>query len=224
MTQPIVGQSSAFDLIFDHAEGEDWYWGDAANRIEQALPSNKPESFDVIEAALAQVPALTDRYSAWQVATGFEFLFNNVLSSYPFLFQEERIEEGRRIRAAENLYGLFKDFFSTATTWTGPAHLQTTASPDREQGYINIVCYMFWDNCPLADFGIPALRAACIDVMARCISIPSNAVIESALHGLGHLAPDDARAASLAAGFADRGIGHPKLIAYARAASAGRVQ
>ena len=224
MTVASADLTAAFGLIFDHPEGTDWYWGDAADRIEEKLPYTDPDSFNVIEAALDQLPDLAGRYSAWQIATGFEYLFNNVLSSYPFLFQDERIEEARRVSTVGKLFSLFDTVFRHAAAWThGPAHQQRdlTAGP---QGYVNIVCYMFWDNCPLADLGIPAIRSACIDVMERCLGIPNNAVIESALHGLGHLAPSDKRAAGLAAGFADRGIGHPALITYARAASAGYVQ
>ncbi|KJS26894.1 MAG: hypothetical protein VR75_05535 [Hyphomonadaceae bacterium BRH_c29] len=223
MSASAASLSEALDLIFDHVESTDWYWGDAADEIELALRPNEPQSFKVIETALNQLPSLMARYSAWQIATGFEFLFNNVLSSYPLLFQDERIEETRRVLAAENLFDLFNVFFRDATTWTAPVHLQRTAASDRDQGYINTVCYMFWDNCPLVDFGIPSLRTACIKVMERCLSVPSNAVIESALHGLGHLAPKDPRAVDLSSGFAARGIGHPALIAYAKAASAGRV-
>lgn len=215
--------SGRFDLLFNHPEGEDWYWSEAADAVETALPGDDPHTLDTIEAALDQLPDLMTRYSAWQIATGFEFLFNNALSSYAFLFADARIAEADRVRTAGKIFRLFDLLFRNAATWTGPAHRDrnTAAGP---QGYINTVCYMFWDNCPLTDMGIPAIRAACIDVMERCLLIPNNAVIESALHGLGHLAPENARATELTAGFASRGIGHPELTAYARAASAGRVQ
>ena len=217
------GRDGVLDLIFNHTEASDWYWGDAAIEIEKRLPPDDPASFDAIEAALQSLPELAARYSAWQVATGFEYLFNNVLSSYVFLFEDPRIDETRRVHAAGNLLALFDPFFRHAATWTGPAHQQRTTDGG-PQARLNIVCYMFWDTCPLPGFGIPAITSACIDVMERCLSMPNNAVIESALHGLGHLAPGNRRAAELAASFAARGRGHPNLIAYARAASAGHVQ
>ena len=212
-----------FDVLFNHPEGEDWYWGESADAVAAALPGDDPHTLGTIEAALDQLPDLMKRYSAWQIATGFEFLFNNVLSSCPFLFADERIAETDRVRTAGKIFRLFDIFFRDAATWTGPAHLDRNAATD-PQGYVNIICYMFWDTCPLTGLGKPALTAACIEVMERCLLVPNNAVIESALHGLGHLAPGNARAAGLAAGFADRGIGQVELIAYARAASAGLVQ
>ena len=217
--------SDAFALLFDHPEGEDWYWSAPAERIAAALPHTDPRTLTVIESALDGLPDLMSRYSAWQIATGFEFLFNNVLSLYPFMFEDERFEEADRIRTAEKLFRLFDIFFRETAHWSGgPAHLQSVPSADPVQAYVNIVCYMFWDSCPLPDFKVPALRAACIGVMERCLGIPNNAVIESALHGLGHLAPEDARATALATDFAGCGLGPPELIAYARAASAGYVQ
>lgn len=212
-------------LIFDHPEGEHWYWDATAREIEAAIPHDDPHTFEVIISALDNIPVLMKQYSGWQIATGFEFLFNNALSLYPFLFADERIAESDRVLTAGKLFGLFNILFRTTATWTtGPAHLQKVSPADPVQGYINMVCYMFWDNCPLTELGIPAIRAACIDVMERCLAVPNNAVIEGALHGLGHLSPSDRRASEIAASYANRRAGPAELLIYARAASAGHVQ
>jgi hypothetical protein len=216
---------SPIDVLFDHTEGEDWYWGEAAKKIEETIPHNDPRSFDVITSSLDQLPELMRRHSAWQIATSFEFLFNNVLSSYPFLFADERIAEPYRVRTVRKLFKLFDLFFRNAVTCNdGPVHLQREFVGDPVQGYVNTVCYMFWDNCPLTDLGLPSIRDACRDVMEQCLTIPNHAIIESALHGLGHLAPGDTRAAEIALSYSRRGTGPQELLAYAKAASEGHVQ
>lgn len=225
---PALGadMSARLDPIFSHPEGIEWYWDDDTDRIGCELPSGDAQSFDVIEAALVHLPALMARYSPWQIATGFEFIFNPVLSSYANLFADDRIVEPRRTEAAANLFGLFGLLFREAAAWTfGPEHLlrESPAGTDPVQRDINRICYMFWDTSRLLHLGLPGVRRACLDVMERCLTVPNYAVQESALHGLGHLARDDARAAALAAGFAARGMGPPELIRYAQAAAVGHV-
>lgn len=225
-THPDASLAASISLILAHPEGNCWYWDAAADEAQSALPEGAPQSFDTIEAILAHIPALAERYSAWQVATGCEFIFNNTLSSYAFLFGDERIEESRRVRTIANIFDLFNFVFRDAANWSnGPAHLArgAPAEADPIQEETNRICFMFWDSCPLLGLGVPNIRTACIDVMEHCLTIPNYAVQESALHGLGHLAHADRRAARLAADFAKTGMAPLELIRYAQAAATGNI-
>lgn len=226
VAEPDDRLAAKFALIFSHPEGIEWYWDEAADEAMRLLPADDPHTFDVIEAMLDHLPALTTRYSPWQVSTGFHFIFSFIATPYTDLFRDERIDESRRSAAAAKLFDLFDRVFRDTASWThGPAHLlrERPAGADPVQADISTICYMFWDTCRLPHLGVPGVRSACLDVMERCLAVPNHAVQESALHGLGHLAPDNARASALAAGYAARRTAPPELIEYAKAASASHV-
>ena len=56
---------------------------------------------------------------------------------------------------------------------------------------LSFICYMMWDVCPLAhNWGFGAagpIADAVVGVLERALESDNDAVVESALHGLGHL-------------------------------------
>tara|TARA_R110000782_G_scaffold255475_1_gene344287 strand:- start:2636 stop:3319 length:684 start_codon:yes stop_codon:yes gene_type:complete len=202
-------------LIFDHPEGVDWHWEDAADRIAAGVPV-EPKSFDILEAAFVHFETYLAPYSPWQIAMGTSFLLDSILSPHVSLFSDERLDIERRVAVVRGLRNVFADTFKLHAEWEyeGGAGVQKD---------INNKCYMFWETCPLPFSPSRPIAEACIDVMESCLTIPNMAVIESGLHGLGHSARSYPRAVQIVEQYIAAGKCPADLVEYAQSAAKGRV-
>ena len=202
-------------LIFDHPEGVDWHWEDAADRIAVGVPVEL-KSFDILEAAFVHFETYLAPYSPWQIAMGTSFLLDSILSPHVSLFSDERLDIARRVAVVRGLRNIFADTFKLHAKWE-------YQGGDGVQKDINDKCYMFWETCPLPFSQSRPIAEACIDVMAFCLTIPNMAVIESGLHGLGHSAGSYPRAAQTVEQYIADGKCPAVLLDYARSAAVGNV-
>ncbi len=120
---------------------------------------------------------------------------------------------------------LFENFFTKYCT-PKCSHGTVRAIPGEN---INLICYMFWDICPLhpdmCDDQDHAYTDSCFDVLARILAIDHVACQEAALHGLGHWAH---RHGDRSAAIINRALRAPRpvpevLESYARRAMVGDV-
>jgi hypothetical protein len=174
------------DALFDHdpAVGEAWYWQDPAAKFQEALDElNRNEGLvvDVLRAAFGDFVTHMADYSPWQVATGVYFIFNNSLSNFAFALKSPARPLQHRVAVVAGLRQVFDRVFERHCE-EGLGHL------DQADNTLNKVCYMFWDVTPIMRLGVPEISAECLGVMRHCLKSRNAALIESALHGLGHSA------------------------------------
>src|SRR6185295_87095 len=95
---------------------------------------------------------------------------------------------------------------------------------------LNHICYMWWDVFIISgnseDDGMRPLNEACLAVMEQCLALSNVAVLEGALHGLGHFVngyPEQCREA-IDRFVAERGSElPPQLHRYGMAARTGAI-
>lgn len=132
---------------------------------------------------------------------------------------DEEIAWPERARCIAAIFTLFERYLCGACE-ARLSHLERGPGPAREPDGI---CYMWWDLFPLGRD--PRVDEALLDVMERCLDLPSIACVESGLHGLGHWhARTPARVEAIIDGWLARARPEGPLADYARAARAGCVQ
>ncbi len=223
-----------------------WYWSE--HWEEGVFEDEDPLSaFVLIETLLQNPKADLAPYSDDQVALGLEFVFNNSISNLACDFKIAPVPIARKTAALRALFVLFRDVLNQRCAATTSAGAQQTLSK------LNGFCYMFWDICPLSTWfnfseelytkkpkemlaavqkqykNLDAENSACYEaiagVMRQCLSLDNPACVESALHGLGHLAlflPDIA--VPIIDGYLKKSGYHDQdLRHYARAARTGMI-
>lgn len=119
-----------------------------------------------------------------RVAIGLQNLVSPNSSDELTFLNDGSVNEVLRLRVIAAMKVVFKDCFLPRCT-PQLLHLE-----EKEGNPLNGTCYMWWEHVPL--FGAPDdparknIDAAAIDVMKDTLRMPSVAVQESALHGLGH--------------------------------------
>ncbi|CAA7623628.1 hypothetical protein [Magnetospirillum sp. UT-4] len=129
---------------------------------------------------------LTDRFSADDIGRMLWFLVDPSCSSHGLTLGDESLPWLDRSRAIRAIAPLYNNLLARQCQ---PELSHGKASPVSE---INMVCYMFWDICPLAPQGAEGAATehdeTCLTVLASILAIPHPACQEGALHGLGHWA------------------------------------
>ncbi len=167
--------------IFDHeATGPEWYFdvdcdywnGPAAVTVEY-----------ITRLFRDPLPHMAP-YSDEQLRQGLWYLASNGASDMMFALLDDTVPLQTRVDCIRSFYDLFSKLFAPKCS-PHLSHLD-----ERGANPINVVCYMWWDLCPVAGtVGDPAgevLNSAVLDVMAQTLDLDSIACQESALHGLGH--------------------------------------
>jgi len=161
---------------------------------------------------------LLHRFSGDQLNWGFWFIFG---TGYMQVRLDRSLPEAGRVALVESILPLYDKLFLTlcGDSITDETKPHPAAS----------ACFMMWDmDClwPPEEPEFAAIREAQFRVLEEALRIPSNAVRESALHGLGdtHYLSDPARVAAII----DRFLGNnlwisERLRNYALAARVGRI-
>jgi hypothetical protein len=129
----------------------------------------------------------------------------------------------QKLAVLRNLSNLFEQVFAPRCAPELSAGSQDGSFP------INTTCYMFWDVTPISVWNTgdeaQAYYFAIADVMRRCLRSSNPAVIESALHGLGHLTEIQPKISTPIIDNFLKNNNHQeeKLIHYAKSARAGMV-
>ena len=172
--------------IFDHADSPvDWRW-ELGNDVEVLVPLDDETTLEFMQRLFRHSGYLLETNSDQQVAWGIEYVYNSSFSNYMFVISESKVPLEDRRGVLDALFHVFHDVFESRC-------LHEMGSRHEGNTEINRVCYMFWETCP-AGFPLfdkncdPKYAAAVLNLMERCLSLKNPACVESALHGLGHLA------------------------------------
>ncbi|MDE2291764.1 MAG: hypothetical protein KGL53_06745 [Elusimicrobia bacterium] len=166
------------------------------------------------------------RFPDDQADQGLNMLLSPSCSGHFFSFLDAKVPLEKRLRGVRSFVPLFTEYYAARCS-DSLCHLD---EPGKKP--LNSTCYMWWDASPFHGGRTgeenERIIAACLDVMKACLASKSVACQESALHGLGHFSIHErikADCVRLIDGFlAAAPDARPELVAYARAARAGRVQ
>lgn len=172
-------------------------------------------------------PELLRPFTAEQIEWGFWEVFSGVEG--PKLgVRNPKVRQEKGFALLDALLVLYRDYFAPVCG-RALSHLNEGA------GTCATACYMLWDSGPLRwsqgaydsnGRTLDEVDRKQLDVFAAALSIDSNAVCESALHGLGHAfyACPDQVAAIVDAFLANPPMKtRPALLEYARLAQRGEV-
>jgi hypothetical protein len=170
-------------LIFDHPvdSNREWYWEIDAN----VAPVDAPTFIKYTAQLFLASGELLKTYSDAQVNQGLNVLISNGVSDNIFALQNKSIPLEQRTAFLNAIFDLNEQCFQARCT-PHLSHLDRTETPPHVS-CLNMICYMWWDV-----FVTPggALNDACISVMEKCLRLTNPAVLEGALHGLGHWSLD----------------------------------
>ncbi len=213
--------------VFDHPvpgrNEKAWYF---ATEAETWDSERDPELALGNATRLFERPAiLLGRYSENQIGQGLWFLSDPSCSSHLIGILDRRIDWHHRRRAILSIFTLYQDLFANIEGQQF-GHLDRGSG---QQNAANMICYMFWDICPLSPQGneidTNEVDRTCLDVMRRTLAIGNWLCCEGALHGLGHWAARYPKSvAAIIENFLFEQVGlPPELRAYALSASKGQV-
>jgi hypothetical protein len=172
--------------VFDHpAAGPEWYfdpeadWWDGATDPERAVRYLTQLFESPIE--------LLEGFSDAQVGRGLWFLASAGCSDLMFALLDPSVTWAQRERGIWSIYHLHRKLFAARCT-ENYGHLDAGPEPPSP---LNLLCYMWWDVCPVPYAEDPRERrrtgAVTLEVLRDTLRLPSPACQEGALHGLGHL-------------------------------------
>ncbi len=206
--------------VFDHpATGPEWHWKPDAPYWPGPPAAIVAHLTRLFENPLPPLESFTDA----ELNRGFWYIASNGLSDYMFALSDASVPLDARLRCLRALSVVYRDLFAPRCS----PHLSHLDEPG--VGDLNLVCYMWWDICPIGgpphDPDHDAVNRVALDVMTDALALDSIACQESALHGLGHWHPEDAGEIET---IVDRFIAahpsmRPELLSYARSARSGCV-
>lgn len=215
-------------FVFDRPVTEPaWYWQGSDEEADPFEGEDPLTAFEFIEALCEAPGKHLAAYSDDQLGQGLNFIFNNSCSNLTHGFKVAPVSFERKEAALRSLFHLFRDVMAVRCTPQQAAGRQEKSTP------LNGICYMFWDVTPLSGQWsevTKAERRACYEavawVMQQCLSSPNVAVVESGLHGLGHMAFEyPGVAIPIIDAYLDRNKGRQDTLTnYARAARTGMIQ
>ena len=217
------------DVIFE-PEGVEWNTKPLTGKLaarEIELESNSLLVMSVLEYAQEDPKERLRHLGTDALAAGLGRLFDPVHCLDSRCLADKRIPLERRTR----LVPLIGDIILSA--WENHAshslgHTETGYnSVSDDTAYADYLVYMFWDVAWLPHGCERPIIDACIDVMGRCAKSSNPAVVEGALHGLGHMQSYEKgskRVLHIEGRRRFSGDIGEKLDAYAEAAKTGMIQ
>jgi hypothetical protein len=203
--------------VFDHPVTEIAWHFETDEPLLHLPPERAAELIaDMFERGAELLQPFTDA----QLNQGFWFLVSSGSSGYMFCLTDASVPWPVRRRALHAFVQLFRDVMAARCT-------PSLSHRDEPAAALNSACYMWWDLLPLYgswEEGRPPrpIDAEALVVLAELLEIPHDAVRESALHGLGHLALFHPEATPVIDAFIERSPDlRPELLAYARQARTG---
>ena len=168
--------------VFAHSVTEpDWYW----NSNETWLYNTPPAvTVGYLTQLFENSTKVLQPFCNAQLNQGLWYLISNSCSAHIFALFDESVPWLDRQQCIQSILTLFEQCFAKRCS----PHLGHTDEPNANP--LNSVCYMWWDILPW--HGHPEepnrreMDEEFINVMQRILYLDSDAVVESALHGLGH--------------------------------------
>ncbi|MCC6536024.1 MAG: hypothetical protein IT162_00635 [Bryobacterales bacterium] len=165
-------------------------------------------------------------FSDDQICEGLQFLLYNTGSDLVFDLMSDAVPLPARLALIAAIPVLYRDCLA-------PRVAPALGHCNEMGGGLNTLCYMLWDVTPLGYWANRAHReefnAALLKALSVVLLLRNDACVESALHGLGHLAADAGlhRVRAIVVEFLARrahGDLRPELRRYAEHAAYGCVQ
>ena len=184
--------------VFDHPVNSDkpWYY-----ELDAEVELVSPAAFIDYGARLFRESAvLLGSYSDGQVNQGLKALIYDSLYNRIYALRDDSIRLELRLAFLSAIFNLNEQCFERRCT-PHLSHLDRDFTPPTVSE-LNEICYMWWDIFIIRpdanDAAMRPLADVCVSVMEQCLGLCNPAVIEGALHGLGHFAigyPDRVAAA-----------------------------
>lgn len=210
------------DYLFQHdvptGQQLEWYF-------ESDAPQFTVESEELAELWCCMFENCGHGFSQYtddQIGMGLWYLFSGSCSDLVNKISEPSLSIDIRVKCYQSLYYLYQDCFRQRCN---PMLGHLSEGKTR----LDCFCYMLWDISPLGwlpDGAESDIENALFDLLARALQIDHPACVESALHGLGHLALTyPMRADAIITSFLDNASPstRPKLIEYAHKARLGEI-
>jgi hypothetical protein len=174
------------------------------------------ENLDHVDRALDD-PEIHRLFSRDQIGIGLQLIYSNACSSICFCYIEAG-DEGRRVTGIRQINKLYTNYFDRYCN--APVG---SIGNDHLDGGIAYLCYMLWDIFVLYPGNAsPAIKAAVLDVMTGAIQMQNDNCIVSGIHGLGHWATDEPRAAeTLRRWLRNPTTSNIQVVEYAKQAATG---
>ncbi|MCH8152755.1 MAG: hypothetical protein IH830_10345 [Planctomycetes bacterium] len=170
--------------MFDHPDSKpEWYFDDDD---DAPFPGTDLEIACLIRDTCLRCARDLQRFSDIQVNSGLNFIFNNSCSDYTFALKNSSVPLQTRLDAVSAIRELYHGCFESRCA-------PVLSHRDQEGGTpLNSICYMFWDVTPIGwwedDPEKEDFYPVIVAVMVEALQSTNVACVESALHGLGHLA------------------------------------
>ncbi len=171
----------------DGKRGSDQYFEDRDEQdlLESKLANNPALELEMIHRAFTHKKKYWSNFSPYQIGNGLNYIFNSSLSNLGFCFQNETLDQRKRLESIAALFNLISNSFGIAA---GQNFSPTGDNSENDSlAHINETCYMFWDTACIPHNCDEKTILACLDVMKKCARSSNFEVVHGALHGLGHL-------------------------------------
>ncbi len=213
------------DYIFNRPTDEpEWYWQD--DEKEYPFDENEANVCTFFEHLFLNPKIDLAIYNDEQIGLGLNFIFNNACSNLCYDFKMEDVVFEKKIDILKGIENLFEHIFNPR------CEKICSAGSQRALSKLNYICYMFWDITPLRIWtGLDQneteiYNKTIANIMKTTLQLTNPACVESALHGLGHLALNYPK---ISVPIIDKYLANKKnknqsLINYAKAARTGIIQ
>ncbi len=207
--------------IFDHpVEKRAWHWApDADTCVEPDATRN----VQYLTRLFRESDHVLRRFDNDQVNQGLNMIVFIACSQHSVTVMDDSVAWPERQACINAIYDVYAKCFASRCE-EALGHRGEGTNP------LNVVCYMWWDLFPAwrKSGGMADSKSAetCLTIMERCLTIPHDACVEGALHGLGHSHGNfPKRVESIIDRFLRRRDGlRAELVLYARRAREGNIQ
>ena len=179
-------------IIFDNDENRgtnQFYDNDYNNspiaiKRDAELEENSKLALEVLHTSFVNIDKYLSKYSVYQLANGLEYIFNPSFGNIGFLFEERGLNQQKQVETLDALGDLMLYIFEDKAERLG--FLEQMPNKDEKDKSLNYTCFMFWETACIPHICDREGIDACLRTMAKCAKSNNLALVEGALHGLGH--------------------------------------
>lgn len=177
-------------IIFDNDEdrGTDQFFEDnlsaKTKKLEIELYQKPTLVLDILHAAFTNIDKYLSKYSSFQLSNALYCMFNPSFSDYGFVFQNTDTDHEKRIETLRALKDIILYTFEDSAEPVMGHYGQETKY--EKQHHLNLSCFLFWEVACIPHGCNRESIDTCLEVMGKCARSHNLAVVEGALHGLGH--------------------------------------
>ena len=148
------------------------------------LETNEKLMLEVLLTGFTDSEKYLAKYSPIQITKGLEYIFNEGSYLGDCLVNRD-LDLNKRVQIIEALAPIMLRAFEPHARSPNFIYPEQPVN-GKEYNILHHVCYMFWDTACIPYGCEKEIITACIEVMGKCARSQNTAVVEGALHGLGH--------------------------------------